>query len=903
VSGNGSFSSPYASLGKAASISIAGSGDIIHIVAGTYIQLTQAIIPVGVSIEGEGTASHIKLRYNLAGLGSNAFYQGSIQMYSPSEGTDGNQTISNIWLDGDNYTSFQGVLVRNRSNVTFSNVTFTQFQVTALHFATRASEPPGTEPVTYSQNNKVINCTFTDCNDRPIQAANSVACGSITLEGQDGLIIDSTTLININKPQGHNGDLVAAIQGFFKNCQFTHLTMQKPADEGTSFNFGFEVWYDRGNNEFAYNTYTGGGNAIDIGYGGANKGIYAYSWWIHHNTFTNPALLTSNSLQPIWSHAIQFESSTKIDHLPQNSSDGDAIIEYNYCHNMGTLLTIAMNNYVADTIGNLTIRYNWGDAFGYANNTYGGVIYAAITNATSISNLNIYNNTFVSTTGVGTEKGFIFLDHSVGVIENINITNNIFVGSNGYGYLVFRGSVACDKVNSTYNIIYQNAFTNNPYYFAGTPTPTNSDLITGNLKVDPQFINSIDFHLAAGSPGLTGGLNPPNTYIGAFGPGKTTPTATWVPDSLTYGDLLGASQLSSSWSVAGTKIYTPPSGTNMGSVGPKNLHVDFYPTDTATYTNATKDVTLNVIPKTLTGIVSDTIVTYNGLFQQPTLTTSPIVAYSVTLDGVGGGKKDAASYAYIIGVTDGNYSMPLKTGTFTINKKPTTITASNATFNDDGLTHTITGSTPEGLTLTYEFPDGTPDHVGTFTEIIKLDHINYVATPDTVTITIVTNAAPIFISDTTKIYNGFSQDVIVTSDYPYDITYSPTTHVDANEYNVIVHINDGVHTGDDTATLTILPKPAVLSWATPGAIKDGTALTTQLNASADIDGAWSYNYPAGTIMRVRTGEQQSLYTLTGTFTPTSSNYSGGTVSVDIIVYGSPFLNYILTDTYFKNTTQ
>jgi hypothetical protein len=155
----------------------------------------------------------------------------------------------------------------------------------------------------------------------------------------------------------------------------------------------------------------------------------------------------------------------------------------------------------------------------------------------------------------------------------------------------------------------------------------------------------------------------------------------------------------------------------------------------------------------------------------------------------------------------------------------------------------------------------------------------------------------------TKVYNGSSQYVTVTSAYPYDITYSPYTHVNADEYNVIVHINDGVHTGDDTATMTILPKPAVLRWAAPGAIQDGTALSTQLSAIADVDGTWSYNYPAGTIMRLRAGEQQSLYTLTGTFTPTSSNYSGGTVSVDIIVYGSPFLNYILTDTYFKNANE
>ena len=45
--------SPYSSLAKAASV--AASGDIIHVNAGTYTLSSGVAIPVGVSVEGDGS--------------------------------------------------------------------------------------------------------------------------------------------------------------------------------------------------------------------------------------------------------------------------------------------------------------------------------------------------------------------------------------------------------------------------------------------------------------------------------------------------------------------------------------------------------------------------------------------------------------------------------------------------------------------------------------------------------------------------------------------------------------------------------------------------------------------------------------------------------------------------------
>src|SRR5664279_4724355 len=100
------------------------SGDIIHVNTGTYTETNQCVLAVGVSIEGNGVTSHIisKVVFTRSGDLSGA----AITCSSASEGTNGNQHISNIKLDGDYYagttnsnsaTGNAGILVQRRSNV------------------------------------------------------------------------------------------------------------------------------------------------------------------------------------------------------------------------------------------------------------------------------------------------------------------------------------------------------------------------------------------------------------------------------------------------------------------------------------------------------------------------------------------------------------------------------------------------------------------------------------------------------------------------------------------------------------------------------------------------------------------------------------------------------------------
>jgi len=80
--------------------------------------------------------------------------------------------------------------------------------------------------------------------------------------------------------------------------------------------------------------------------------------------------------------------------------------------------------------------------------------------------------------------------------------------------------------------------------------------------------------------------------------------------------------------------------------------------------------------------------------------------------------------------------------------------------------------------------------------------------------------------------------------------------------------------GTATVTVTVNQVVPTITWATPGAIASGAALsTTQLNATASVSGSFVYNPPAGTVFN------SGSYTLSVSFTPTDSvNYASASAS-------------------------
>src|SRR5947199_10314804 len=87
---------------------------------------------------------------------------------------------------------------------------------------------------------------------------------------------------------------------------------------------------------------------------------------------------------------------------------------------------------------------------------------------------------------------------------------------------------------------------------------------------------------------------------------RATPVVTWpTPADIVYGTALSGTQLNATASVPGTFVYTPAAGTVLNAGPGQNLHVDFTPTNTTNYNNASKDVTINVLKATPTITWSD----------------------------------------------------------------------------------------------------------------------------------------------------------------------------------------------------------------------------------------------------------------------------------------------------------
>jgi hypothetical protein len=113
---------------------------------------------------------------------------------------------------------------------------------------------------------------------------------------------------------------------------------------------------------------------------------------------------------------------------------------------------------------------------------------------------------------------------------------------------------------------------------------------------------------------LTGGCAPAATSNAAtLTVNKATPTISWAnPANITYPTALSGVQLNATASVPGSFAYTPAAGTVLNAGNGQTLDVDFTPTDTANYNNASKDVTINVLPKGLTASITAANKEYDG---------------------------------------------------------------------------------------------------------------------------------------------------------------------------------------------------------------------------------------------------------------------------------------------------
>jgi hypothetical protein len=331
-------------------------------------------------------------------------------------------------------------------------------------------------------------------------------------------------------------------------------------------------------------------------------------------------------------------------------------------------------------------------------------------------------------------------------------------------------------------------------------------------------------------------------------------------------------------------VFTPTSGSNFSSSNATNASAL-----TVNKANTTTTVTCTGAPFTYNGSAqtpcSATVTGPGGLNQAVTPVT-----YTNNTDA--GTATASASYA-----GTANYNASSDTENFTIGKADTTttITCTGAPFTYNGSAHTpcsavVTG--PGGLSqpLTVNYTNNTD--AGTATASASYaGNGNYNASSDSKTFTIQKADATIDVQGYTGVYDGNLHGATGNAKGVNNEDLSNLLHLGASYTNVPggpanwnFDGNGNYNSASGTVQIVITQATPQITWSNPAPIDYGTALSaTQLNATANVSGLFSYDPPAGTKLLSGTKD------LTVTFTPMdTTNYKTVSKTVQIVVNPYPF---------------
>ncbi len=382
---------------------------------------------------------------------------------------------------------------------------------------------------------------------------------------------------------------------------------------------------------------------------------------------------------------------------------------------------------------------------------------------------------------------------------------------------------------------------------------------------------------------------------------QATPSLSWTnPADIFYGTALSSNELNATASIAGTFAYTPDFGAVLQAGLAQTLQVVFTPADSTNYTSASTNVSLNVLkatPAISWPTPADLI--YGAALSATELNATSLVAgtfiYSPTNGTVlNAGSNQVLSVSFVP-EDNTNYNNANTNVLITVLRATPVVSWSNPTSIVYG---TALGSTQLNAsvnvpgTLTYNPTNGTVLNAGTRTLSVSFvpdDTTNYAAISTNVSIivlkapTTITWNAPADITYGTLLSTN---ELNATTSVPGNLSYSPAAgallNAGTQTLSVIFTPTDSVNYEATNAAVSITVNKAtpVIAWNTPLDISYGTALSgTQLNATANTAGAFTYNPTNGTILNVGSNQMLSV-----SFIPTdSTNYNNASTNVVINV--------------------
>ena len=393
---------------------------------------------------------------------------------------------------------------------------------------------------------------------------------------------------------------------------------------------------------------------------------------------------------------------------------------------------------------------------------------------------------------------------------------------------------------------------------------------------------------------------------------KDVPSITWpTPADIIYGTPLSGAQLNATSSVSGTFVYSPSAATRLDAGAGRLLQAVFTPADSVNFAPVlvSNQITITKAPLVITaddktGYVNDPAlpiftVTYSGFIKKdsPKKLDQP-VQFSTSAKGTNLKGK------FIIqpfGAQDANYAITFVPGKLTLILPPAAPHYTSpaptsgeyqlpyhhvflATGNPLAMTYQVTsGALPPGLTLNGDsgLLEGTPTQSGVYTFTVQAANGVAPAAIQNVTLVIAKAMLMIQAEDRTvfqgsplpsfsALYQGFrgsDTKSVLNTDVTLVVTVTDTStlgYFDIMQSSGSPAVDDNYDIVFQKGQLHVTDKQIpVITWANPAAINYSTALgVTQLNATANVSGTFTYAPAAGTILPAGKGELLAV-----TFTP------------------------------------
>lgn len=460
--------------------------------------------------------------------------------------------------------------------------------------------------------------------------------------------------------------------------------------------------------------------------------------------------------------------------------------------------------------------------------TYGQTLVSSTLNGGSAS----FNNTSVP-------GSFAFTNPSTMPSSGTQMENVTFTPNNASAYNSVNGTVSVLVNKAPPMVAFTGAPANAPYQATFAVTATTNASTTAVITAGGSCSivgTTVTITASSGTCSLAATWAADSNYVAGSATQTTTaiqatPVITWTtPAAITYGTALSTAQLDAiaaynGAAVAGKFVYAPSKGTVLGA-GSQTLSVIFMPTST-NYTSASTSVILQV----------------NQATPKITWAKPAAITYGTALSGTQLDATASVPGALVYSPAAGTI---LQAGTQTHSVTFTPTDAVDYTATIASVTLSVAKATP-----VVTWPTPSPISYGTPLSSSQLD---------------ATASVP-----GTFVYSPAAGKVEPAGSDRLSVTFTPT---DAVDYATVTA----------SVTLQVGHATPTINWATPAAIKYGTALSSsQLNATATsngvtVAGTFVYTPPKGTVLGV--GSQ----TLSVTFTPTNTtDYVGASASVTLQV--------------------